>query len=73
MYNHYSPPPGFAWDTLASDDPFVDDPFLETFNADQKSEDLYNYLLGMRDSYRTNHLLIPFGDDFNYQDAKMDF
>ena len=29
LYKHYSPPLGFNWDTMASDDPMVDDPNLD--------------------------------------------
>ena len=73
MYNTYFSPPGLGWDTLDGGDPFVDDPYLETFNADYLCNKLSNYLVEMKQSYRTNHLMIPMGADFNYQDAKMDF
>jgi hypothetical protein len=36
LYNHYSAPPGFSFDVRSNDDPFVDDPTLETYNADSK-------------------------------------
>ena len=34
LYNHYSAPDGFNWDTLGINNSFVDDPNLSTFNAD---------------------------------------
>lgn len=65
-YNQYSAPPGFDFDTRAKEDPFVDDPFLETFNADSMCIKLLKYLEEMRSHYRTNHLFVLMGDDFEY-------
>lgn len=36
MYNTYSPPPGFCFDVLCSDDPIIDDPDSPDYNIDTK-------------------------------------
>lgn len=73
LYHHYSAPPGLDWDTRGSDDPFVNDKTLSTFNADEKCDNLKDWLREMSTHYRTNHLMITMGDDFNYQNARMNF
>lgn len=73
LYNHYSAPPNLGFDITNNNDPFVDDPSLETFNADYLSEQMHDWVLHMIDHYRTNHIFITMGDDFNYMNAKMYF
>lgn len=36
LYNTYSPPPGFCFDILCSDDPIIDDKSSPEYNVDQK-------------------------------------
>jgi len=36
MYQHYSAPSGFNFDTYSDDEPIVDDPSLSTYNLDFK-------------------------------------
>lgn len=36
LYNTYSPPPGFCFDILCSDDPIIDDKNSPEYNVDQK-------------------------------------
>ncbi|CAI2376469.1 unnamed protein product [Moneuplotes crassus] len=73
MYHHYSSPEGFHFNDGNGDDPIVDDPRLETYNIEEKVSGLRDYLLHMADHYRTNHLLVPFGDDFNFENSKRYF
>jgi hypothetical protein len=40
------------------------------FNADEKSEDLLNYIIWYAESYQGNHILIPYGTDFSYSNAE---
>jgi hypothetical protein len=68
MFHHYSAPDGFNWDTLG-----INDPTFQTFNADKFTQMFHDWVLHMKDHYKTNHLLIPFGDDFNYEDAKLNY
>lgn len=67
-YNRYSSPPGFNFDTRATyrEEPFVDDPFMDTFNADRKCLLLYAHIQELKRVYRTNHLFVLLGDDFAY-------
>jgi hypothetical protein len=73
LYHHYSAPDGFCFDVRCNDDPFVDDETLETYNADKKVEDFYNWIMHQKEHYKTNHLFITMGDDFAYMNAKMYF
>lgn len=36
LYNTYSPPPGFCFDILCSDDPIIDDKHSPEYNVDKK-------------------------------------
>lgn len=36
LYNTYSPPPGFCFDILCSDDPIIDDKSSPEYNVDKK-------------------------------------
>lgn len=36
LYNTYSPPPGFCFDILCSDDPIIDDTNSPDYNVDRK-------------------------------------
>lgn len=36
LYNNYSPPPGFCFDILCSDDPIIDDKFSPDYNVDRR-------------------------------------
>ncbi|XP_050306367.1 lysosomal alpha-mannosidase-like [Anthonomus grandis grandis] len=73
LYNNYSPPPGFCFDMLCSDDPFIDDKKSFEYNVDKKVDSFIEYLNNMTNVYNTTNLLITMGEDFNYQDADMWF
>lgn len=73
LFNHYSAPPGFCFDTNCDDDPFVTDPNLETYNAPEKGLEFFAWIQHMSLHYKTNHLFITMGDDFNYQNARQNF
>ncbi|XP_076263633.1 lysosomal alpha-mannosidase-like [Rhynchophorus ferrugineus] len=70
LYNRYSPPPGFCFDLLCSDTPFIDDPKSFEYNVDDRVNDFINYVTEASKVYTTNNILITMGDDFNYQDAE---
>ena len=59
----------FAWNPI----PIIDDKTLTTFNADSFSTKMVNYALHMKEHYRTNNMLIPWGEDFAYGNAWDDF
>ena len=75
MQDMYWYPDGFSYDEREydSDDPVVADESLETFNADQRSKQLRDYILDMKGHYLGNHLMIPWGEDFAYGNAHMNF
>ena len=45
MYQHYSAPDGFNFDTYSDDDAIVDNPNLSTYNLDDKVAKFRDYLL----------------------------
>lgn len=73
LYYGYGSPPGLDWDVNGGDDPFVDDESLESFNADQKSDEMYRWVIHERDHYKTNQVLVMMGEDFHYLNAHMNF
>ena len=73
LYNLYVPPKGFDWDTLGSDDPFIEDKSLSTYNADTKVALMYEWVTEQAKHYRSNDLLVTMGMDFNYQNAHQNF
>jgi lysosomal alpha-mannosidase len=56
-----------------NDDSFVSSRKYLTFNADVKTKNLTQYINEMAAGYRGNHLLIPFGGDFTFENARMNF
>lgn len=69
LYNTYSPPPGFCWDVLCSDEPFIDNKHSKDYNVDRLVSHFTKYLDGQRKYFRSNHLILTMGGDFTYQDA----
>lgn len=60
-YFHYSPPPGFCFDIRCTDEPIKDDPTLEDYNLDVKSQALVDYFKSMALHYRSNNLMHTLG------------
>jgi lysosomal alpha-mannosidase len=73
MYDTYCPPKGFNFDRYGYDDPFEIDDTLSVFNAEQKTQDFIQMVNERSSHYRTNHLLIPMGCDFQYTNANQNF
>ncbi|KAM3955163.1 lysosomal alpha-mannosidase isoform 2-T2 [Aphomia sociella] len=73
LYNTYSPPPGFCFDVLCSDEPIIDDPNSPMYNVDKRVAAFISRVQNMSESYFNNNILVTMGDDFNYQDAGMWF
>jgi hypothetical protein len=44
LYHHYSAPSGFDFDTLSNDQPFIIDEQLDTYNAPDRTADLYKWI-----------------------------
>jgi len=66
LYHNYGWPAGYCFDVRCSDDPIMDDPRLENYNADWKAAGLVSYLHERASHYNTNELLVTIGGDFNY-------
>ncbi|XP_058821191.1 lysosomal alpha-mannosidase-like isoform X3 [Topomyia yanbarensis] len=73
LYTLYQAPPGFCFDVLCSDEPFVDGPNSAENNVDQRIDAFLEWVNGMAQKYRSNNLILTMGGDFTYQDAGMYF
>ncbi|GAB1861211.1 Lysosomal alpha-mannosidase [Camponotus japonicus] len=73
MYNTYSPPPGFCFDVLCADEPMIDDPDSPDYNIERRVDLFLTYAHTQASAYKTNHIILTMGDDFNYQQADMWF
>lgn len=72
--NDYCYPAGFsASQNYGADDWFETDETLTTFNAREKLTSLINHIQMEAMKRKGNHILIPMGCDFAYQNAKEDF
>ncbi|CAH1119882.1 unnamed protein product [Phaedon cochleariae] len=70
MYNTYSPPGGFCFDILCSDEPIIDDKKSADYNVDQRVDDFFAFLKNITRGYSTNNVIVTMGNDFNYQYAE---
>ena len=65
LHTHYSAPQGFDWEEYAQQ---VDDN-----SVGSRATQLVNSLKGRAAAYRHRHLLVPFGDDFKFRNAELQF
>ncbi|XP_017076117.2 LOW QUALITY PROTEIN: lysosomal alpha-mannosidase [Drosophila eugracilis] len=72
LYNHYSAPPGFCFDINCEDAPIIDGESYDN-NVDKRVSDFIDYVKTMSKSYRSTHIMVPMGDDFQYEDAAVNF
>jgi len=73
LFNNYASPPGFCFDILCRDEPFIDNPNLPDYNVGQKVDDFISYVKNQAASYRTNNVILTMGEDFHFQDANHHF
>ncbi|KAK4872843.1 hypothetical protein RN001_014872 [Aquatica leii] len=73
LYNTYSPPPGFCFDVLCSDEPIIDDKRSPDYNVPKRVTDFLDYVKNMTKRYTSHNVLVTMGEDFTYQDAHMWF
>ncbi|XP_031623847.1 lysosomal alpha-mannosidase-like isoform X1 [Contarinia nasturtii] len=71
LFNTYSPPPGFCFDILCSDDPIVDDKNSPEYNVDRKLKAFIDYIGKQANTTRTNNVIITMGGDFTYEYAEL--
>ncbi len=74
MPDHYHQPDYVRYDeNYMGPGPVVTDKNLATFNADEKMAQLREYILDDSTHFRTNRLMIPWGDDFHWSNAHLTF
>ena len=70
LYNGYNPPGGFCFDAVdCGDEPIVDDPNLFSYNVEQRVNEFINAVNDQAQHYRTNHVIMTMGSDFQYMVA----
>ena len=74
FYNHYSPPDQFCFDERCKHPVVVkSDPRLVGENVKSFVGLFVAMVDEYRKAYRTNHLLMPMGDDFNFANARQNY
>ncbi|XP_053677468.1 lysosomal alpha-mannosidase [Anopheles nili] len=73
LYNLYQAPPGFCFDILCSDEPFMDSPYSAENNVKTKVDKFLYYVNLQAESYRSNNIQLTMGGDFTYMDANVYF
>jgi lysosomal alpha-mannosidase len=71
LYTDYCYLHGFAWEY--GDIPIQDDPRLFDLNVKERADLFASLVLSRSASYKTNNILVPFGCDFQFQNALMNF
>ncbi|XP_077999782.1 lysosomal alpha-mannosidase-like isoform X1 [Glandiceps talaboti] len=69
LYHHYDAPEGFCFDLSCTDNPIQDDPNLFDMNVDQKVKDFNKFAVAQASRFRTNHIIMTMGSDFQYENA----
>ncbi|CAK8687802.1 unnamed protein product [Clavelina lepadiformis] len=71
--NGYGPPSGFCFDTYCADEPIMDDNSLEEFNVKDKVNFFVDAARRQAKHFKTNHIMMTMGSDFQYENAIMWF
>ncbi|XP_051897842.1 lysosomal alpha-mannosidase [Pristis pectinata] len=69
--NGYNPPRMLCWDVLCSDEPIKDDKDLDEYNVDEIVSYFRQVAHVQAKHYRTKHIIMTMGSDFQFQDANM--
>ena len=69
LYNNYAPPRGFCYDQSCNDTPVQDDPRLFDLNVKETVERFVNVTCKQAVQYKTNHIMLTMGEDFQYENA----
>jgi hypothetical protein len=65
LHTHYSAPRGFDWEEGAE--------LVSTGRIEFRAREFVDQMNERAKAYKTSHLLVPFGDDFKFQDAEKQF
>ena len=68
-YNGYGPPGGFCFDDFCSDPPIQDDSRLYDYNVKERVDLFVKETCEQANSYKTNHIMLTMGEDFQFQNA----
>ena len=68
-YNGYAAPRGFCYDQSCNDTPVQDDPNLFDLNVKETVERFVNVTCKQASQYKTNHIMLTMGEDFQYENA----
>ena len=66
LHSHYSAPRGYDWEEPGT-------PRVSQWNAASRGSGLASKMKQRAHAYRTNHLLVTFGDDFKFKNAALQF
>ncbi|XP_002066512.2 lysosomal alpha-mannosidase [Drosophila willistoni] len=72
LYRHYSSPTGFCFDVHCVDYPIIDTDSYEN-NVKDRTDEFIRYLDQVAPHFRSNHIMVPFGGDFQFEDAEYTF
>ncbi|XP_068150676.1 lysosomal alpha-mannosidase-like [Drosophila tropicalis] len=72
LYGHYSAPGGYCFDVHCGDDPIIDGDSFDN-NVRSRVNDFLSHITTVSKAYRTNHVMVPMGDDFQYENAEVNF
>ncbi|KAH8283700.1 hypothetical protein KR018_012603 [Drosophila ironensis] len=72
LYTFYWDTPGFCFDVHCSDDPIIDADSYDN-NVKSRVDDFIAYAATVAEKFRTNHIMIPMGGDFQYEDAEVNY
>lgn len=73
LYQSYCSPPGFCFDAKCDDPPMIVDPLATNYNAPQRVSQFLEYVRTVSSSYATNHIFVPMGCDFTYENANLNY
>lgn len=68
-YNVYAPPRGFCFDDNCHDPPIQDDDRLFDNNVEERVQAFVDITCQQASSYKTNHIMLTMGEDFQYENA----
>jgi lysosomal alpha-mannosidase len=73
LYLHYTSPDYMNFDILEGDDPWINDPSSEDYNAPDLAAKLKTQIDERAEHYLTNHIFVLFGGDFRYMNAYQNY